>query len=927
MKKISFFVFPVFLIVILIFTPYLSASSLPDIESLFNQGTIAYHEGNVLEALAKWQKGFELADLRGNEKLTGVFAANIGLAYADLRDYENALRFYEKALQVNQKIGNLKNSAINLNNIGALYKDSGNPEKALASFKQAIEIRRISGDLRGTGKVLMNLCAVYIDSGNYKAAFKSIEEAISVFSQIKDQHNETAALVNLGLVFADIGQYKNALEMYKKAMGLNKSINDSKIQAHIFENIGSVYIQQKAYHKAILYYQKALDMERENNNRNGVGNVLCNLGVAYKQLGDLNNALKHYEDALAIKRFLEDRPGEGAILGNIGLVYEKSGKFQTAHDHLIESHQICMAYDLPEYRWRALRGLAKVEAGLELHDKAIHHYQLALDEIEKMRERLGQKEMKASFMQDKMHVYDELIELFATLNKKDPLQAYDQQSFHVFERKQGRVFIEEMGKSGVRNFSGIPSEIVGNEAQLSTELVKIKAAIEKDFTESKQNNDEERIRNLKANADAVNKRLQALRQTIKKDYPNYHALKYPQPVELKYLQQTVLESDEIMLVYSVMDDLTFLWAIAKDHFSIHQIKAGTDDFTQKVVAYRNNYINIFKGQKLRGVPSVSEPAAGAEKTQRLHSLLFPKAVCHTIKKYSTIYIIPTGPLYLLPFESLKNDSGQYLIENHSFAYLSSASLLNVLRATREQKKIKPKYPFLAFANPLYEVPSKFDDTVEEIQVRSFYNIMRGNIDALPETEDEVVRIKNILNAPAASHPLQTQKNASRSVLFELNAKGSLENYRYISFACHGILPDDVNGVTQPSLLLSTPDPVTDEIGLLTMSDVFGLKLNADLVALSACNTGRGEIVRGEGVIGLTRAFMYAGTPAISVNLWSVETISAQKLSVDFFNTLQQGRNRAASLRESKLKLIRGEAGKQFQLPFFWAPMIIFGDGS
>jgi len=224
---------------------------------------------------------------------------------------------------------------------------------------------------------------------------------------------------------------------------------------------------------------------------------------------------------------------------------------------------------------------------------------------------------------------------------------------------------------------------------------------------------------------------------------------------------------------------------------------------------------------------------------------------------------------LLPFESLKNNSGQYLIENHSFAYLSSASLLNILRTARERKIVKPQYPFLAFANPVYDMPSEMDDTVDEIQVRSFYNIMRGNIDALPETEDEVERIKNILKAPAASHPLQTQKNASRSVVFDLNAKGGLDDYRYISFACHGILPDGINGVIQPSLLLSTPDPVTNEIGLLTMSDVFGLKLNADLVALSACNTGRGEIVKGEGVMGLTRAFMYAGTSALSVNLWSV----------------------------------------------------------
>jgi len=877
LKKKYFCVFPVFFIFILLFTSIASASTQPDIDSLFNEGTVAYHEGNLLEALAKWKKGLNIADMNGNEKLSSVFAANIGLAYADLGDNENAFLFYEKALHVNEKTGNLKNAAINMNNIGALYKDLGNFEKAIQYFQQALDIRRPAGDLRGSAKVLMNQCAVYSDSGNYKAAFKSIKEAVSIFVKIKDQRSQAHALINLGLVFSDIGQYENALESYEQAMTLNQSINDPKIQAHIFEKIGSVYIQQKVYPKAILFYQKALELERQNNNRKGVGNVLSNLGVAYKQTGDLNNALKHYEDALSLKRFLGDRPGEGAILGNIGLVQEKSGKLEAAYNNLIQSHKICMAYDLPEYRWRALRGLGKVEARLGKFEQAIRHYRQAIDEIEKMRAGLAQKDMKASYMQDKMHVYNELIELFATLNKQNPLLGYDQKSFEIFERKQGRVFIEEVAKSGARNFSGIPTDIVDKEANLSAEFVKIQSAIEKDFQKDSKNKEKVRTENLRAEFDFIKQRLQALRETIENKYPEYHALKHPQPVELKYLQASVLESDEVMLVYNVMDEFTFLWMIGKDHFSIHPINAGVDDFTEQVAAYRDHEINIFKGHVLRG-GSALDTGAGTNTINptKLYSLLFPEVVSSRINDYATIYIVPTGPLYLLPFESLKNNSGQYLIENHSFAYLSSASLLNVLRTARERKVIKPQYPFLAFANPLYEVPSEIDDTVDEIQVRSLYNIMRGNIDALPETEDEVERIKNILKAPADSHPLQTQKNASRSVVFDLNANGDLDDYRYISFACHGILPDDINGVTQPSLLLSTPDPVTNEIGLLTMSDVFGLKLNAEFVALSACNTGRGEIVKGEGVMGLTRAFMYAGTPALSVNLWSVETISGKQ---------------------------------------------------
>lgn len=920
-KRIPVIIFCAFFAVICFFDAFAA-----DMNTLFNQGSIAYHDGNIIEALEKWQNGLKLADDGGNDKLGAVFAANIGLAYAALGNHDKAFQFYEKALQTNQKTGNLKNAAINMNNIGVLKKDTGNFESAVDFFSQALEIRRNLGDLRGTAKVLMNMCAAYSDAGNYKAAFQHIQDAVAVFRQIKDSKNEALALINMGLVYSDIGQPLQALETYDRALILNQSMNDKAIEAHIFEKIGTTHLQQKLYKKAVVYYQKALQLERDLNNRKGIGDLLCNLGVAYKQMGDYKEALKHYEDALSIKRFLEDRIGEGAVLGNIGLLYEQSGVLDKAHDHLIASHNICMECELPEYRWRALRGLGKIEAAKGIYDQAVVNYLLALDEIEKMRAGLAQKEMKASFMQDKMHVYDELIELYAVLDQKNPKLGYGEKSFEIFERKQGRVFIEEVGKSGARKFSGIPSDIVEEETRLSLELEIIQSALEADITGSEKTNEKEKLRNLRESETRAIQALQKVREKIKNEYPAYYALKYPQPVDLKHLQEAVLRPDELMLVYSVMDEAIFMWMIGREHFSVHRITETGKDLHEKVIAYRDNDINIFKGQTLRGTQSFGN-ASGNLKNIDLYPLLFPESIRQTVQTYSTVFIIPTGPLYLLPFESLKDEKGRYLIESQSFAYLSSASLLKVLRAAEASKALKPQYPFMAFANPLYEVPEKIEDPVDEIQVRSFLNIMRGNIEPLPETEDEVTQIINILKAPQNSRPLWTQQKASRSVVLDLNAKGSLDDYRYISFACHGILPDDINGVVQPSLLLSTPDPVTKEVGLLTMSDVFGLTLNAELVALSACNTGRGEIIKGEGVVGLTRAFMYAGAPSISVNLWSVETISAQKLSVEFFKALKQGKSRAQALRESKLKMIRGETGKQFQKPFFWAPMVIFGDAS
>ena len=896
------------------------------IESVFNQGVTAYYEGKTEEALTKWLEGLAVSEKSNARKLIAAFSANIGLAYASQGEFENALRYYEKALSINRESKDKKNEAINLNNMAAAYKFAGQYEKALVYYNQALGLRRGSGDRKGEANTLNNIGLLLSDFGRYKDAFRHIHDAISIYRDIRDQRGEADALIHLGVLYTSIGQYEDALASLKKASDINQMMNDSKKRAQIAANIGTIHLMRQDYQKSIDSFTESFKIHREIGLPGEAADDLSNLGVAYKGLGDLKKALNHYEEALATKRKVKDKLNEGAILGNIGLVQEASGNVADALTNMTESHRICMSFDLPEYRWRSFRGLGKIKARLEKYDAAEDNYLRAIDIIEHMRGELAQKEAKTSFMQSKTHVYDELIELYMGQHKKEPAKGYDRRAFDLFERKQGRVLLEEMGKSGARHFSGISPQVVEKQSQLETERDSVSGLLEKESVQPLPN--QEKIRHLKEKIQGIDQQLQMVKDTIQKEHPDYYALKYPQPVDLDFLQKSVLAPHEIILVYNVMQDASCMWAVGKDHFSMTRIDKGSRYFTEAVTAFRDQDINVFKGETLRGQDNITGTGASGKTVSDaalLYRTLFPESIAPLLAACSTIYIVPTGPLYVLPFEALKNNSHQYLIETHSYAYLSSASLLHILRAAAQ--KTAPVYPFLAFANPVYEVPRQGKDAVDDLQVRSFYSLMRGNIEPLPETEDEVTRIKNILKAPAASNPLQTQKNASRSTVFDFNTNGSLDDYRYISFACHGIIPDDTNGITQPSLLLSTPDPLTQEVGLLTMSDAFGLTLNADLVALSACNTGRGEVVNGEGVMGLTRAFMYAGTPAVSVNLWSVETLSAQQLSVSFFQTLQQGAGRADALRASKLKLLHGEVGNQFRPPFFWAPMIIFGDGS
>lgn len=388
--------------------------------------------------------------------------------------------------------------------------------------------------------------------------------------------------------------------------------------------------------------------------------------------------------------------------------------------------------------------------------------------------------------------------------------------------------------------------------------------------------------------------------------------KYPTPINLDTLQQEVLKPNEIMLVYGVMQDSTVLWLIRKETFQLFDLPISEETLTEKVKAIRlavDWQLDTRTFVRLKIEKTLSDKKL-SELTYDLYDSLFPYPVRPLVEKANTVYIVPTGVLYALPFGMLvtkpvkrPNDSIHYLIEDTAIAYLSSASLLKNLRDAKQRRIQTAKYPLLAFANPIYQ-GSEFMP--------------------LPNTADEARAIAKIFGLPEKNEHLLLNEQVSVKKVIEFNEKERLDDYQYLLFAMHGVIPGKSNNVEQPALVLSHPKPNGE--GYLKMADVFGLKLNAKLVSLSACNTGRGEQERGEGVMGLTRAFMYAGTPTVAVTLWSVNTYSAEQLNVSFFEQLNKTQKPALALQAVKLEMLQGK-NKKYRHPYYWAPMVLFGDGN
>lgn len=892
----------------------------------FDNAEQYYRAQNYLQAIKFWKKSLAQTD---NKKYNRIFMCHrhIGICYLYSGQYQQALEHLNKAWEIVKKKGALKVRQLLLNEISAAYLGLGEYELALVSTQQSQRLSQ-KADNSVPPETIMQIGKIYSALGRYEEALEFLQKAmqmaindrLSLESYVLDGYLETTkALLNTkhnpGEALS-IAQETAIIALY---MDHHRLVTDSLIMVAMVHRVHGFNLF--AYH----ILQQAL-------------------GCA-KTLGNIEaQAITQYELAsclLPVDPKGKNGTSAGILLSRI-LQYREDGAFKGSLEEecywlLSESVSLFEKAGNLEGLWRTHAAIAR----LRNDSRAIASFETAINIIESIRSEITLDEDRLFFDKGKLDVYNEYIRLLMRLHKKYPERKYDRKAFEIFERRQGRQFLEQLQKSGSVRFSGVPDEILRQERDTEQELHVTRSAMFNlmriPSTESKAE-----FSKLQKKLTQIERDYKNLQEKIKDRYPQYFVLKHPKPVDISTLQHDVLSPGETIWIYKVLKDETILWVITPKKFETFSLSIGETELEKKVSAYRDIHAKLItdiedekpkaqiRRMAKRSLPKVQKQAAD------LFYLLVPSKLHAQLSSVDSLYIVPTGPLYTLPFEALIMQIGQkesqkpcYLVEACPVTYLSSASLLQLLRKTESDIRKDPVYPLIAFANPVYQTAcsgATSDNDVNSLRTRSYLRVMGGSYPELPDTELEVREISSLLQAPINSHPLQVRNKASKSNVIELNEKDRLSHYRYIIFSCHGVIPDETNLTTEPALILSDPDPKTGQNGYLTMTDIFALNLNADLVTLSACNTGRGKLVKGEGVIGLTRAFMYAGTPTLTATLWSVESSSAKILSTGLFRGLKDGKGCSEALRHIKLAMIQGKEGRLYSHPYFWAPMVLFGDG-
>ncbi len=715
-------------------------------------------------------------------------------------------------------------------------------------------------------------------------------------------------LGGIGDVYYRLGDLETAEQTYVEALKLSTEAKDERHQASTLKRLGDVYTERGRFSEALSTYQQALtEGEKQTDLTNQLG-ALNSLSAIHRQLGNKPQALANVQQALKILEGKTEPLWQGESwnnLGNLHLHFRESSEAVAAFQKTLAIDQATMP---PRIVWEANSGLANAYAQLGQRDKAREHYLLAIDKMESARANLGGEVEKAGFFQDKIAVYKRLIALLVTSPTKEARSADAAVAFNIVERARARAFLDLLAEAKVDVTDSTTPDLLKRQQELQQRISQLTAQLIKERSPEVAKQNKPKIEELERSLGKADAELADWLRELRRRNPRYAALQYPDPITLAQTQR-MLDDETLLLSYSLAEAESFLFAVSRNDFQVKRLPA------EKTLEANVQELLAAITDKNNPAPAVYRRHAANLSQQLL------QPVSRMLAGKKKLIIVADGALHRLPFEVLfepgvrqRGDLRQwpFLIRNFAISYTPSASVLAQLQ--NESHGTAPK-SFIAFGDPTYRPGA---EGVLASTLRATNASGRLNFQPLPYSHTEVDGIAQLF--AENDREVYFRDDASEE---NVKVPDRLSSYRLVHFSTHGY----VNEVRPrfSGLVLSLPpshsasrNPQSDD-GLLAAYEIFNLKLKADLVVLSACETGLGKEVKGEGLMSLTRAFMYAGAPSVVVSLWNVNDESAADLMIRFYRHLQAGKTKSEALRQAQLETIRDNG-----FPFFWAPFVLVG---
>jgi tetratricopeptide (TPR) repeat protein/CHAT domain-containing protein len=907
-----------------------------------NIGLFYSDSGDKQQALKFYNQALALSRQVGDKNQEATTLNNIGSVYSDLGDKQQALKFYNQALLLLREIQYKSGEAKTLNNIGLVYDDLGDKQQALKFYNLALPLRREVGDKSGEARTLNNIGLVYNSLGDKQQALKFYNLALPLSREVEYKSGEAKTLHNIGVVYDSLGDKQQALKFYNLALSLNREVGDKSTEAVILNSISLAYNSLGDKEEALKNLNQALPLSRQVGDKSTEAITLNNIGGIYNDLQDKQKALKFYNQALPLRREVEDKGGEAITLNNIAGIYNDLGDKQQALKLSKKALPLMREVGDKSGEATVLSNIAWVYRDNGNLQAALANSKAAIDIIEDLRTKVDSNDLRTSYFATQQDTYKVHIDILMQLHRQNPSKGYDIQALNTSEKARARGLLELLTEANADIRKGANPQLIAQEKQLQQKIeAKEKLRFEIVNDKNKKNDPASQ-----AAAQRLEKEIQnhifeykQLTAKIKQSNPEYAALKYPEPLNLQQIQQQ-LDKDTVLLQYSLGEKRSYLWTVTPDSLDSYElpkrekIETAANKFKEllKKCAKLQNEMGINCHKDLKAEQKAKDFQEITQAATELSKLVFAPVSGKLAKK--RLVIVADGALLEIPFAALSEPNQtnyQPLLVNRDIVNLPSVSAIAIHRSELKQRQTAPKtLAVLAdavFSNNDERVTGKPPALAPELDLtrsllqQAAKSLNRAGWGRLKGTRTEAKEIlESVLKFVPASETLQA---------FDFDANYNwvtdkrLKQYRFIHLATHGFAHPDNPELSR--ILLSAVDKQNkplDRVNLL-LGDIFNLDWGADLVVLSACETGLGKGVPGEGLIGLTRGLMYAGAEHAVISLWQVDDTATSKLIPQMYKAiLEKNLSPAKALRQAQLQMWQK---KEWRNPYYWAAFTSQGE--
>jgi len=857
-------------------------------------------------ALAAYQEALPLWQVLGERSREADTWERIGWVYYDLKDPAPSLAASRKALALYAALGNQRQEGLVNNRIGGALYDQGNFAEALIEHQKALEIFRRIDSPYMEAAALNAAGNAYLALGQLQEALDAYKQALRWAREGKNLNAESRALFGMGDTLTTQGKLEIALDSLQDALKLEDSLGSPDSRANVLRRIANVLQRMERLDESRQHLEQALAIQESIGDLQGEAVTLNSLGTVLLRQRDPESARSRYQRALEIFRQLGSLDNQAISLLNMGRYYYAVGDARRAFQAHEEAAALFQKIGDPANEASTLFGGARALHDLADYSGARERLEKVLGRIELLREASASTDLRTSYFATKQHYFDLYVDVLMHLHEQDKTAGWDGQALRIHERRRARGLLDLLADARTEVRRGADPSLIERERQLLEQA----SALEITLSSARA---EESKAALDKQQRAILVELDEIQTRIRSSSPRFRELTAA-PLEVAEIQKHVLDRGSMMLVYSLGEERSFLWLLTDEgKIESHVLPARSwiEDMARRVYSAWSKRGGSRRGGIERWESRLSE------------TLLSPVAARLGSKR---LLVVSDGALQYLPFGALPDPAmeseGHRLLWKHEVVHLPSASVVASLR--REfGDRMSPSGQIGVIADPVFTpsderlggsgaTGSNLSGDLE----RSARDLGISGFERLPFTETEAEVIRGLVREDGRFEALGFEANRSTVT------SGELKRYRVLHFATHGVLNEKHPELS--GLVLSLIDREgRRQDGFLRSYEICGLDLRAELAVLSACQTGLGEDVRGEGLVGLTRSFMYAGVPQMVVSLWNVNDRSTAELMRRFYRGMYaHNLAPAAALRCAQLSMIKDQ---KWGDPYYWSPFVFQGE--